>query len=125
MNLLRNVTLAVAAITAAGWMNVNAVDIEIGNLDKVSGWLLYPNNPQQVKTDTTGEIEAKGQLALYSKKIITIDPAKKYRLSGEFRCAPGTQSNRFYLGFEPFDINRKPIQPTMVGMVSGTETELA
>ncbi len=125
MNILRKAALIAAATALAGVVNVSAGDVAVNDLDKVSGWIFDPAKSAQIKADEAGAIEAKGQLIFYSRDFITIDPAKKYRLSGQFRSAPGTAGDRFYFGFQPFDASQKPILPEMVGMVSGTETELA
>lgn len=125
MNVLRKIPLIAFVAVFAAWLNVNAGEVVVKDLDKLSGWILDPSKAAQIKTDENGVIETKGQLIIYSRDFITINPAKKYRLSGQFRCAPGTKSNRFFFGFEPFDASRKSIQPIMVGVVSGTETELA
>lgn len=125
MNVYKKSAFAAAAVIASGWMNISAGNIEVNGLDKASGWLAFPNNPALVTSEDSGAVKAQGRVILFSKKFVTIDPAAKYQLSGMFRAAPGTKSNRFYFGFQPFDANRKQIQTAMVGMVSGTETELA
>lgn len=124
MNIYKEVLLFAATVAFSGQINVCAGEIAVRDLNKVSGWICYPKSAQ-VRADNAGVIDAKGRVILFSRDFITIDPARKYCLSGQFRAAPGTKSNRFYFGFEPFDANRKSIQPTMVGVVSGTETELA
>lgn len=125
MNVLRKIPLIAFVTVFAAGLNVNGGDVVVNDLNKLSGWILDPSKSAQIKIDDSGVIETKGQLIIYSRDFITIDPAKKYRLSGQFRCAPGTKSNRFYFGFQPFDASRKTILPAMVGVVSGTDSELA
>lgn len=125
MSIFRRLALLTAATAAVVGMNAAAGDVAVNELDKVSGWIVDPAKSAQLKAGEAGAIEAKGQLIFFSRDFITIDPGKKYRLSGQFRIAPGTKGDRFFFGFQPFDASQKPILPEMVGMVSGTETELA
>ncbi len=125
MSVFRRLSLLTAATAAVVGMNAAAGDVAVNDLDKVSGWILDPAKSAQLKVDEAGTIEAKGQLIFFSRDFINIDPGKKYRLSGQFRSTPGTKGDRFFFGFQPFDARRKPIQPEMIGMVSGTDTELA
>ena len=61
---------------------------------------------------------------LYSKKVLTVDPAKKYTISGEFRFL-GTAPKSFNLGFWPLTAKNRPISPECIHAVPETETTLA
>ena len=65
----------------------------------------------------------KSRTTLRSAKFITLDPAKKYRITGEFRMKGG-KPNRVYLGFMPFDDKGKWIPPNVVNGNNSTLTEV-
>ena len=65
----------------------------------------------------------KSRAFLQSAKFITLDPAKKYQISGEF-CMKGGNPNRVYLGFMPFDDKGKWIPPNVVNGTNATLTEV-
>lgn len=61
-----------------------------------------------------------------SLKPMEIDPAKTYRIEGEFRAAPGKAvKGKFCLGFYGMDKDGHVIQVSSVAVVEGSETELA
>ena len=67
-----------------------------------------------------------GAYATITSKPFQIDPSKKYRLSGKFRAAPGTEPQPLYFGFVPLDGNGKQILAIHVNLMKkGTESELA
>ena len=66
----------------------------------------------------------KGLGAFFSVKPLTIDPAKKYQISGEFRMKNG-KPVLLYFGFAPYDAKNRPIFPKLVNGNSKTLTEVA
>lgn len=78
-------------------------------------------NPKIVKDLENGEMEAsKG--VLISKKSFKIDPAKTYRLSGEFKSTAGP--SMIYLGFVVKDARKRQMSPSLVSIVPDTWTEV-
>ena len=67
----------------------------------------------------------KGNGTLQSVKFLTLDPAKKYKISGEFRAKEGTPPVRIFLGLAPYDAQKKQILPKYVNTVAKTATEVA
>ncbi len=61
---------------------------------------------------------------LLSNRTLILDPAKKYRLSGEFRCIQG-KSPDVYLGYAPRDAKNRQIRPACVLSQKDSLTELA
>jgi len=61
---------------------------------------------------------------LFSKEQIKVDPAKKYRISGEF-CLNGGKPVTLYLGFVPYDKNKDQIRPNAVFGSNSTLTTVA
>ena len=81
--------------------------------------------PKRVRKTDDG-ISVKGaHFQLLSVKTLTPDPAKKYRLSGEFRLNAGEESGDIYLGFAPLDAEGKPISPVTVNPFAKTDTVVA
>ncbi len=71
-------------------------------------------------------ITASGRYARVTSKPFPVDPAKKYKLSGKFRAAPGTAGEVFYFGFIPLDEKGRQIASEYVNVPKkGTDTELA
>ena len=66
----------------------------------------------------------KGSVIFYSVKSFTLDPAKKYQVSGEF-CQKAGKTAMVYLGFVPFDGKNRQILANMVSIVKDTQTEVA
>ena len=71
-----------------------------------------------------GVLKASGRGKFMSVKDFVLDPAKKYRLSGEFRQASGSPV-RVYFGYAPLNEKGRIIYPIYVKNIPGTETELA
>ena len=67
---------------------------------------------------------AKGVYSVVSAKSFTLDPAKKYQISGEF-CQKGGKQITVLLGFAPYDAQNKQITSSSVNAVGGTLTEVA
>ena len=65
-----------------------------------------------------------GRVWVNSKKVLAVDPAKKYVISGEFRFL-GTPPRSFSVGFMPMTEKGRPIPPVSIHAVPGTETVLA
>ena len=59
-----------------------------------------------------------------SAKTLTLDAAKNYRFSAEFRMKSGTPA-KILSGFIPLDENGKAIHPSAVKIIPSTETEVA
>ena len=66
----------------------------------------------------------KGLGVILSAKSLTLDPAKKYQISGEF-CQKGGKQVALYLGFAPYDGKGRPILSKMVNIAKATLTEVA
>jgi hypothetical protein len=59
---------------------------------------------------------------LNSAKPLTLEPTKKYKISGEFRLKEGAESGNLYLGFTPFDANGKQITSASVNAKAKSDT---
>lgn len=103
------------------WTSIQAQD-KPAALDKTEGWITSPK--QELSTNADGAIVVNGRAMLVSKDLIKIDPAKSYELSGMFKNGEGKPSMVCF-GFSLFDKDKKPINYTAVGIVPGTDTELA
>ena len=51
----------------------------------------------------------KGRANYLSKKMLTVNPGKIYKLTGEFMAKPGTVPAKLYFGFMPFNEKQKPM----------------
>ncbi len=60
----------------------------------------------------------------YSKKRLTIDPSRKYRLRGEFKLADGSKPIRVIFSADQYTEDGHRIAGCQVWTVPGTETEL-
>lgn len=82
--------------------------------------------PTKTVAKTDDGMAVKGQyFVLFSAKTLTPDPAKKYKISGEFRLKEGVETGLAYLGFAPFDADGKLISPASVNTIPKTETVVA
>ncbi len=101
---------------------------ETENLNQSGAWS-YVNgkNARIVQTEHDGEtvLEIKGSGNFQSRAMLTVDPAKVYKLSGMVKAAPGTVPSHFYLGVIPYDAKKVQIQSGEVTIVPGTDTVLA
>jgi hypothetical protein len=70
-------------------------------------------------------IACKGDLQMFSKDSIKIEPGKSYKISGSFKIAPDSKPSKFYLGVMPLNDKGRQINSTQIGATDGTETELA
>ena len=83
------------------------------------------NTPQKL-TAAGDALETAAPGWFMSMKQMEIDPAKTYRIEGEFRTAPGkTVKGKFSIGFYGLDKDGHVIQVTSVNAAAGSETELA
>lgn len=73
---------------------------------------------------TEDGLSAKGLGALFSVKSVTIDPAKKYQISGDFRMKSGKPVS-LYFGFAPYDAQNRAIPPSLVFISAASQTEVA
>ena len=62
---------------------------------------------------------------LLSSKTLTLDPAKKYKISGDFRLKEGEAGANMYLGFAPYDAEGKEIKAVAVNVTPKSDTVLA
>ena len=69
-----------------------------------------------------GVFSFKGNGTIESVMKIPADPAKKYRISGEFRAKDGTVPARVYFGLIPLDAAGKQIQPYFIHVIPGSQT---
>lgn len=73
---------------------------------------------------TEDGLSAKGLGALFSVKSVTIDPAKKYQISGDFRMKSGKPVS-LYFGFAPYDAQNRAIPPSLVFISAASQAEVA
>ena len=82
------------------------------------------NQPKRIAVEGD-TMSFKGNGLLLSVKSLALDPAKKYKISGEFRAKEGTPPVRVYLGLAPYDAKKKPILPRYINTVVKSATEVA
>ena len=92
---------------------------DVFKLEKLSDVNKHANVSQQEQVFTV-----KKNASLFANQKLTLDPAKKYRLSGEFRCIQGKSPN-VYLGYAPRDAKNRQIRPACVLSQKDSLTELA
>jgi hypothetical protein len=80
---------------------------------------LSPTNPLLDKLC----FPCKGPTTVKGSEWITVDPKKRYTLSGWFKSV-GKEPSNLYLGFMCFAADKKPIEPEQVSVVGATETTL-
>ena len=102
--------LASGFLAAACMATVSAAEEVILKIEKPEDFL-------QAKSVTASDNDAmafKGAYTnLFSKEVIKVDPAKKYRISGEF-CLKGGKPVALFFGFVPYDKNKVQIIPNTV-----------
>ena len=75
---------------------------------------------------TDDGIAVKGQgFRLFSTKSLKLDPAKKYKVSGEFRLKEGEKSGTVYLGLAPLGAGGKEISSGTVNVTKNSDTVVA
>lgn len=111
---------AALAVTAGTGMLFGA---EVLKIEKAAD---VPGARNLVENAAEKSITVSGRYARVISKPFAVDPAKKYKLSGKFRAAPGTAGEAFYFGFIPLDEKGRQIVSNYVNVPKkGTETELA
>ena len=80
---------------------------------------ICPENPHSGKNCFKNKIAG-----VLSKEAIPVDVSKTYKISAWYKSADDKKINAF-LGFQPLDANKKPIEFGHVNIVPDTETELA
>ena len=78
--------------------------------------------PKRVTLDGDSIIVKGSNFTLNSAKTLTLDPAKKYKISGEFRLKEGTESGDLYIGFTPFDAEGRQIRAVAVNAQTKSST---
>lgn len=109
-------TLLAAAVLSAGFLFSAEIFKAVEPADFVQ---------KNVFKKTAGGLSIKAARGYYySAKRIAVDPAKKYRISGEFRFS-GTPYKCFQLGYIPADARKRWIPAVGIHGVKKTETTLA
>lgn len=89
---------------------------------------------QKIRGDYTIELVQDGGLTAFlirgvcdirSQQMLTIDPRKTYKLTGEFRAADGTVPAKIFFGVIELDANNSLITSNNVFSIKGSETILA
>lgn len=106
--------LFVSAALAFGC--VYAQDIDLGTPES---W----NNPKIIKSIEGGILEVNGRHNMQSKELFKVDPAKSYRITGEFRQTEG-EKNVTHIGFIPYDENKKHLTALNFNIRPNTDTEI-
>ena len=113
--------LTVGFLAAACMATLSAAEEVILKVEKPEDFA----QESSVKATENGTLFFKGAgTVLLSKKKIKIDPAKQYRISGEF-CLKGGRPVTLYLGFAPSDKNDVPIAPCALRGKNDTLTTVA
>lgn len=78
----------------------------------------------EVTGPVDGVFQVKQPGSVIARSVFPVEPGRRYRLSGEFRLAAGSEG-ALYFGFRELDAERRPILTRWVNIVGGTDTELA
>ena len=105
MSIVSKLTVGLLASACMGMLSAQ----EIISIEKPAD---FAQSRQVVQADD-GAIVLKGNGNFISVKALTVDPAKKYQISGEF-CLKGGKTPNVYLGFVPFDGKNRQITPSMI-----------
>lgn len=116
---MNKLSLSIAAVLLAA--TVGSVFAEEITAVKSSGDFMQAKKV----TLADGVFTFKGKGTLESVAFIRVDPAKKYRISGEFRAKAGTGPARLYFGFEPCDAEGRRIRPQHIHKIPGSQTVTA
>jgi len=81
--------------------------------------------PRRASKSDDGIIVKGAGFQLFSAKTLTLDPAKKYKVSGEFRLKEGEESGAVYLGLVPLNAEGKQITSGSVNVVPKSDTVVA
>ncbi|MBE6404505.1 MAG: hypothetical protein E7040_00625 [Lentisphaerae bacterium] len=90
---------------------------QIADLKKING-------SGTLTVDSEKVFELKGVANFLSTKILTIDPKKTYKLSGEFKAKDGTKPAKLYFGFAPLNAKKTWVVSERIQGMKGTETVL-
>ena len=112
--------LAAGLLAAACVGMVSAEEEVILKIEKPENFIQF----KSVSASDDGFVIKGRFIQLLSKTDITVDPAKKYRVSGEF-CLKGGKKPWLYLGFAPYDEKGRPILPSQVNGNNKTLTTVA
>lgn len=115
MSIFYKTALCMTAVACSGMVFA----AEVFKLEKLSDVTKHANVSQQDQIFTVRK-----NASLFANQKLTLDPAKKYRLSGEFRCIQGKSPN-VYLGYAPRDAKNRQIRPACVLSQKDSLTELA
>ena len=97
--------LTVGFLAAACMATVSAAEEVILKIEKPEDFL----QAKSITVSDDGAMAFKGAFTnLFSKQVIKIDPAKKYRISGEF-CLKGGKPVSLFFGFIPYDKNKAQV----------------
>ena len=108
--------IAVAAIAASSILSA----AEVLDLTAQGFW-------QNSRNITYGEKEMTpaGKLLFTSKKLLTIDPTKKYTMKMDVATGKGDKTHFFLFGLIPAEANGKQYESLCIQTVSDTFTQLA
>ncbi len=96
---------------------LHAQVLEVKSMEDVK-----PVKGLKVLEDGSFEISGRNTI-VFSKESFKIDPAKTYKISGEFKSA-NEKTFQVYLGFAPKDARNRIIGMPTVNPLAGTDTEL-
>jgi len=116
MSIASKLTIGLLASVCMGMLSAQ----EIISIEKPADFA----QKKQIAQADDGAIVLKGNGTFYSTKVLTVDPEKKYQISGEFCQKDGKQVNA-YLGFIPFDGKNRQIGPAAVNINKNSLTEVA
>ena len=78
--------------------------------------------PKRVTQDGDSILVKSPSFRLNSVKTLTLDPTKKYKISGEFRLKEGEEGGTLYIGFTPLDAEGKQITSASVNAKAKSDT---
>ncbi len=106
-------------LAAACVAMVSAEEKEVLKIEK-------PADFQKAESVSQAEnaVVLKGKGIFLSKPTLSVNPAAKYRISGEFRLKSGKPAG-VWLGFCPYDVKKNRIYPSTINGSNETRTELA
>ncbi|MBR4663957.1 MAG: hypothetical protein IKO93_08790 [Lentisphaeria bacterium] len=116
MSIVSKLTAGLLASACVGMLSAQ----EVISIEKPADFA----QKRQVAQADDGAIILKGNGAFISVKELTVDPAKKYQISGEFYLKTGKTPN-VYLGFVPYDGKNRQITPSMIYINVKSLTEVA
>lgn len=102
-----------------------AEDATVLNPKTSAEWTWGWNTKAVNAVESENALSCQGATDMISKEGIKIEPGKSYKISGSFKLAPDSKPSKFYLSLMPLDSKGQPISSESVGVIAGTETELA